>query len=137
MEVMTKTGRFLSRNWAYAFTFLAFGAALFLPDLAFAASAHGRVYLAAGNFTPVSPGTASTNGLATKVTTTVDDLAGTVQKIVGPIALLMMIIGGFMYMMSHNPQLKSMARTFIEGAIIGLLIVFLAPDIVNTIGNFL
>lgn len=110
---------------------------MFAPGAAFAATlpAH-HLYLAAsgGGIPTVGYGTAP-GGVSTQLNGALEGFASLLRDLLGGLGLLVIVAGAIVNMMAHNPQVKSMARTFIEGAIVSLLIGIFAPTIVNALAS--
>ena len=74
---------------------------------------------------------------------TICGLVSTVRNIVGALALVLFIIGGVMYAISHfiptsvkfREELQGWSTAMIIGGVIGLVIVIVAPQIVTLFEN--
>ncbi len=108
---------------------------MFAPGAAYAATlpAH-HLYLAGAGIPTVGYGTAP-NGVSTQLNGALEGFASLLRDLLGGLGLLVIVAGAIVNMMAHNPQVKSMARTFIEGAIVSLLIGIFAPTIVNALAS--
>ena len=77
----------------------------------------------------------TTGSLGHTVNQELENLAATVQYILGGTALLALVIAALVNHFVHDPRSKDRAKEIVVAAIVGLLIAAFAPDIVNWIGH--
>jgi hypothetical protein len=67
-----------------------------------------------------------------------DNIVGILLGLVGSLALLAIVGGGFMYVTSFGDESKTKkAKTIIQWAIVGLAVAILSFSIINTVTGFL
>lgn len=83
-----------------------------------------------------APGYTATGSRAAPVTSVLQTLAGSLIYVAGPLAVLMIAVGGFMYVTSHgdSTQMENAKKT-IMFAIIGLVVIILSWAIVTNIAT--
>lgn len=83
-----------------------------------------------------APGYTSKENKAAPVTSVLQTLAGSLIYVAGPLAVLMIAIGGFQYVASHgdSTQMENAKKT-IMFAIIGLIVIILSWAIVTNIAR--
>jgi amino acid transporter len=96
----------------------------------------GQVQMDPGLKPAFAPGYTSTENKAAPVTSVLQTLAGSLIYVAGPLAVLMIAIGGFQYVASHgdSTQMENAKKT-IMFAIIGLIVIILSWAIVTNIAT--
>lgn len=112
-------------------------AILFITILAINISpAFGQVTMESSLKPPFAPSFTATGNKAAPVTSVLQTLAGSLIFVAGPLAVLMIAVGGFQYVTSHgdSTQMEN-AKKNIMFAIIGLIVIILSWAIVTNIAQ--
>lgn len=101
------------------------GAYTFLPDMALASESQRAVCVGAGGTWDASEGTCSDGG--DDLSSLFATVANILLFIIGAIAVIMLIVGGFRYVTSGgDPNAISGAKNTILYAVVGIVVAFLA-----------
>lgn len=126
--------RWLQAAWLPIVMVTSLALSLVAPQAAFAAQLHGH-FLAAGNNIPAVKYGAGNTGITSKVVPAMQNIARTIQLLLGGTALVVILVAAIMNHFVHDPQAKQRAKELIGAAVVGLLLAAFAPAIVNFLAN--
>lgn len=132
---------FLKKSKLLSFVVIFLTAFIFLPNLASAdtgmdSAMKGMNASAATGFGDKQTTTVADTGIATDVPTIIGKVVGSILAMVGIIFLILMIYGGFTWMLARGNEAEiTKAKDMIIAAIVGLIIVLSAYAITSFLGT--